>query len=221
MSSYPAARYGFEKSRYPAVWNFRKFSLKNTKKPNIYTESLGISEHQSNAYDRRRFRWYFLWIFHEIWLDASKHKYFLCRKSAIPLYAEARQCHLLKVPCNFWIRLSFLNKHLTFSEGFRRIFSENLRKFQTAGYLVFSKPYPAAGYVDTGGFLRPNVLNDACSGTQETCFVPTIFDLPHPLLPGQGHFELFPPPGPNNWNCPVGCPREGGGVVTGGNELVL
>ena len=72
-----------------------------------------------------------------------------CRKSAIPLYAEARQFHLLQVPCNFWIRLSFLNKHLTFSEGFRRIFSENLRKFQTAGYLVFSKPYPAAGYVDT------------------------------------------------------------------------
>ena len=77
-----------------------------------------------------------------------------CRKSAIPLYAEARQFHLLQVQCNLWIRLSFLNKHLTFSDGFRRIFRENLRKFQTAGYLDFSKPYPDVGYVDTYYLLK-------------------------------------------------------------------
>ena len=77
-------------------------------------------------------------------------KYFLCRKIAIPNYAEGRRFQLLLVQCNFLKRFRFLNKHLIFSEGFRRIFSKNVRKLQTAGYLVFSKSYPTAGYVETG-----------------------------------------------------------------------
>ena len=87
----------------------------------------------------------FLCIFHESCL-------IVCRKITSSLYTETRQFHLLKVQCNFWNRFRFLNKHLIFSGGFRRIFSQNLRQFQTVGYLVFLKPYPAAGYIDTGKF---------------------------------------------------------------------
>ena len=73
-----------------------------------------------------------------------------CRKVTISLYSKAPQFHLNHLQHNFWNRFRFLNKHLISSEGFRGIFNENLWKFQTVGYRVFSKPYLAAGYVDTG-----------------------------------------------------------------------
>ena len=41
--------------------------------------------------------------------------------------------------------VKFLNEYLLFSEEFREIFSENVTKIETSGYLVFSKRFPAAG----------------------------------------------------------------------------
>ena len=36
-----------------------------------------------------------------------------------------------------------------FSEELNELFGENRSKFLTTGYLVFSKQFPAAGYLDT------------------------------------------------------------------------
>ena len=43
----------------------------------------------------------------------------------------------------------FLNKYLMFLKELNKLFQENWSKFLTAGYLVFLKHFPAAGYLDT------------------------------------------------------------------------
>ena len=64
-------------------------------------------------------------------------------------YAQARQSLLLLTQGNTYNRLRFLNKYLMFSEELNELFRENWSKFLTAGYLVFCKHFPAAGYLDT------------------------------------------------------------------------
>ena len=50
---------------------------------------------------------------------------------------------------NIYNRLRFLNKYVMFLEELNKLFRENWSKFLTAGYLVFCKHFPAAGYLDT------------------------------------------------------------------------
>ena len=77
-------------------------------------------------------------------------EYFLSVENIeISLYAQARQSLLLLTQGNIYNRLTFLNKYLMFLEELNEPFRENWSKFQTAGYLVFWKQFPAAGYVDT------------------------------------------------------------------------
>ena len=123
----------------------------STIKPNLNRESLGVYQQYFNI--RRSFQWYFLWIFHDSWLTVSQHKYFLSIETELRFHSILKIDNFIlinHVQYNFWNRFRFLNKRLIFSEGFRGIFSKYLRNFLTAGYLVFSKPDPAAGYVDTG-----------------------------------------------------------------------
>ena len=80
----------------------------------------------------------------------SELEYFLSVKNIeISLYAQARQLLLLLTQGNFYNRLRFLNKYLMFLEELNKLFQENWSKFLTAGYLVFLKHFPAAGYLDT------------------------------------------------------------------------
>ena len=65
---------------------------------------------------------------------------------------QARQSLLLLMQGNIYNRLRFLNKCLMFSEEFNELFPENWSKFLPAGYLVFWKQFPAAGYLDTQYF---------------------------------------------------------------------
>ena len=67
----------------------------------------------------------------------------------ISLYAQARQSLLLLTQGDTYNRLRSLNKYLMFLEELNRLFGENWSKFVTAGYLVFWKYFPAAGYLDT------------------------------------------------------------------------
>ena len=87
--------------------------------------------------------------------DSSDFKfYFLSVENIeISLYAQARQSLLLLTQGNIYNRLTFLNKYLMFLEELNESFRENWSKFLTAGYLVFWKQFPAAGYVDTSFFL--------------------------------------------------------------------
>jgi len=55
------------------------------------------------------------------------------------LYAQARHLHPLQSQGNFWNCLTFVMRN----------FGKIRCEFQTAGYLVFLKPYPVAGCVDT------------------------------------------------------------------------
>ena len=115
---------------------------------NLYLESLGISEQTLNTLVR--FRWYFLWIFIGSWLSVSELEYFLSVENIeISLYAQARQSLLLLTQGNIYNRLTFLNEYLMFLEELNEPFRENWSKFLTAGYLVFWKQFPAAGYLDT------------------------------------------------------------------------
>ena len=67
----------------------------------------------------------------------------------ISLYAQARQSLLLLTQGSIYNRLWFLNKYLKFLEELNELFWEDWSKFLTAGYLVFWKQFPAAGYLDT------------------------------------------------------------------------
>ena len=67
----------------------------------------------------------------------------------ISLYAQARQSLLLLTQGNIYNRLTFLNKYLMFLEELNELFRENWSKFLTAGYPVFWKQFPVAGYLDT------------------------------------------------------------------------
>ena len=80
----------------------------------------------------------------------SELEYFLSVENIeISLYAQAQQSLLLLTQGNIYNRLRFLNKYLMFLEELNELFRENLSKFLTAGYLVFCKHFPAAGYLDT------------------------------------------------------------------------
>ena len=80
----------------------------------------------------------------------SELEYFLSVENIeISLYVQARQSLLLVTQGNFYNRLRFLNKYLMFLEELNELFQENWSKFLTAGYLVFLKHFPAAGYLDT------------------------------------------------------------------------
>ena len=81
----------------------------------------------------------------------SELEYFLSVENIeISLYAQARQSLLLLTQGNIYDRLRFLNKkYLMFLEELNELFGENRSKFLTTGYLVFSKQFPAAGYLDT------------------------------------------------------------------------
>ena len=58
-------------------------------------------------------------------------------------------------PRQYLYRLRFLNKYLMFLEELNELFQENWSKFLTAGYLVFWKQFPAAGYLDTNNITFP------------------------------------------------------------------
>ena len=64
-----------------------------------------------------------------------------------------RQSLLLLTQGNIYNRLTFLNKYLMFLGELNEPFRENRSKFLTAGYLVFWKHFPAAGYLDTSFFF--------------------------------------------------------------------
>ena len=87
---------------------------------------------------------------HRECFGVSELEYFLSVENIeISLYAQARQSLLLLTQGNIYNRLTFLNKYLMFSEELNELFRENWSKFLTAGYLVFWKQFPAAGYLDT------------------------------------------------------------------------
>ena len=89
------------------------------------------------------------------WLSVSELEYFLSVENIeISLYAQAWQSLLLLTQGNIYNRLRFLNKYLMFLEKLNKLFRENWSKFLTAGYLVFWKQFPAAGYLDTALKLR-------------------------------------------------------------------
>ena len=73
----------------------------------------------------------------------------------ISLYAQARKALLLLTQGNIYNRLRFLNKYLMFLEELNELFRENWSKFLTAGYLVFWKQFPAAGYLDRNNITFP------------------------------------------------------------------
>ena len=80
----------------------------------------------------------------------SELEYFLSVENIeISLYAQARQSLLLLTQSSIYNRLRFLNKYLRLLEELNELFRENWSKFLTAGYLVFLKQFPAAGYLDT------------------------------------------------------------------------
>ena len=80
----------------------------------------------------------------------SELEYFLSVKNIeISLYAQAQQSLLLLTQGNIYNRLRFQNNYLMFLEELSELFGENWSKFLTAGYLVFLKHFPAAGYLDT------------------------------------------------------------------------
>ena len=113
-----------------------------------------------------------------------------CRKIAIPVlvYSETRQFHLLQVQGNVWNRFRLLNKHLILSGGIGRLFGENVRKFQTAGYLVLPQPYSAAGYnhVDTGFLKSPSLLcsvTELWLGDSNNLYKSALKQHKHPALP--------------------------------------
>ena len=89
------------------------------------------------------------------WLSVSELEYFLSVENIeISLYAQARQSLLLLTQGNIYNRSTFLNKYLMFLEELNQPFRENWSKFLTAGYLVFWKHFPAAGYLDTSYNFR-------------------------------------------------------------------
>ena len=73
--------------------------------------------------------------------------------------SQARQSLLLFNQGNIYNRLRFLNKYLMFLEELNELFRENWSKFLTAGYLVFWKQFPAAGYLDTSDLAFWSFLN--------------------------------------------------------------
>ena len=94
----------------------------------------------------------FLWITRElinrVRLSVWELEYFLSVENIeISLYAQARQSLLLLTQGNIYNLLTFLNKYLMFLEELNELFRENWWKFLTAGYLVFWKRFPAAGYL--------------------------------------------------------------------------
>ena len=95
------------------------------------------------------------------WLSVSELEYFLSVENIeISLYAQAWQSLLLLTQGNIYNRLRFLNKYLMFLEELNKLFRENWSKFLTAGYLVFWKQFPAAGYLDTA-YIFTNTLTNA------------------------------------------------------------
>ena len=127
---------------------------------NLYLESLSISEQTLNTLVR--FCWQFVWIFIGSWLSVSELEYFLSVENIeISLYAQARRSILLFNQGNIYNRLRFLNKYLMFLEELNELFGENWSKFLTAGYLVFWKQFPAAGYLDTLFNQTVNLETDA------------------------------------------------------------
>ena len=79
----------------------------------------------------------------------SELEYFLSVENIeISLDSQARQSFLLLTQGNIYNRFRFLNKYLMFVEELNKLFRENWSKFLTAGYLVFCKHFPAAGYLD-------------------------------------------------------------------------
>jgi len=117
-------------------------------------KSLGISGQASNA--PGQFHWCFPTIFSESWLSASRIFFLVTIWSntniATSLYAQARHLHLFQSQGNFWNRLTLETNVLCFLKKLMRNFGKIRYEFQTAGYLVFLKPYPVAGCVDTASW---------------------------------------------------------------------
>ena len=87
----------------------------------------------------------------------SELEYFLSLENIeISPYAQARQSLPLLTQGNIYNRLRFLNKYLLFLEELNELLRENWTKFLTAGYLVFCKHFPAAGYLDTSVSKQKN-----------------------------------------------------------------
>ena len=114
----------------------------------LYFKSLGISGQASNA--PGQFHWCFPTIFSESWLSASRIFFlvtiWLNTNIATSLYAQARHLHVFQSQGNFWKRLTLETNVLYSLKKLMRNFGKIRWEFRTAGYLVFLKPYPDAGW---------------------------------------------------------------------------
>ena len=106
-------------------------------KQKLYTESLGISEQQSNV--RRTFNDIFCGYFTRVDSPCPNTNIFKCRKIVVLSYAEARQFHLFQIQCKHTSNI--LRRIL---RGF--IYWKFTKISSCRVSSQFTKPYPAAGY---------------------------------------------------------------------------
>ena len=103
-------------------------------------------------------------IHRELTDSVSELEYFLSVKNIeITLYAQARQSQPSTFNPRQYLQSLEIPKQISYvltGMKWATVFRENWSKFLTAGYLVFWKQFPAAGYLDTAFDNKLLYLND-------------------------------------------------------------